>query len=1349
LFDEFAKPRCLIAELNKAYKKRKLGMATKKTISRAVLEQSVFLIVFLLIPLGVLLLVRPFLDFQRDILEYKHAFTEQTKQDIKQQIEQAIVRLSYDQLHIETRMRAMLQEQVHTAHAIATKIYEQNKNKMSDKELRSVVRETLRVIRYNDGRGYFFAGNFDGIEQLFADKPELEGKNLLEMQDTNGKYVIRDMIEIARSEAGEAFYNYTWTKPGVIGKDFPKLAFIQRFKPFDWFIGTGEYLDTVEAQIQAEAVGWLDHVKFGKDNYLFAFEYGGTYVAHVGKNIKTKAADANYWDLEDVNGVLINQELQRQALRGGGFVEYVWHKPSTGKATRKLAYAEAFEPWNWVIGTGIYLDDVEKAIAAKRAKMLRTSWKNVAFLGLLLTAGFLLALLIAMRFSKRLKAELTIFQRFFRKASSESETIAVDHLHHDEFKALARTGNEMLAERKQAKETLRDSEEHYKTLVDTTDDGMAILKDGSIVFASKRFCEILDRLSSDILGSHFSILFAKDELARIDELHERYLSGESGLDLIETEVISPDGSSIGVEINGARFTFEGQESVLITLRDITKRKRAEEALQQSEEKYRLLADNVADTIWIVGLSDMRFSYISPAAEKILGYTPAEVLDLELSDFMTPETLGNIALMISEELTLENEEGAAPGKTRVQELEQIRKDGSIIWTEITARFLRDGDGRPDRILGVTRDITERKRVEAALRTAEETYRNIFLDSPIGLFRTDVNSGFLLDANDAVARFIGFESREQLLAEPFSIAERYVDPLEREKMINLLKKDGAFRDFVARFRRNDGSIILMKFSARLRSDKGWLEGVSEDITERTRAKEALRESESKLLEAQDITRLGYFTWEIATGSATWSKGMYKLLKYAPDDQIDFETVNTNIHHPDDLERVTKWLTDGIESGDVILTPNEYRLICKNKDVIWVQANGRFEYQDGKTVRLFGTCQDITDRKRAEEEKIKLEGQLRQAQKMEAVGRLAGGVAHDFNNILTAINGYAEMIIQGLKADDSLRPNMEVILSSGKRAAGLTAQLLAFSRKQIIAPRVIQPNDILLNSQKMLRRIIGEDIDFIFAPGGGLWRILADPTQLDQVLMNLAVNARDAMPHGGKLTIETQNATLDDEYCQSHVGFIPGDYVMLAVTDTGHGMDAETLENIFEPFFSTKEVGKGTGLGLAMVYGVMKQNNGFINVYSEIGEGTTFKIYYPALKEKAEKLSKDKLADMPAGTETVLLVEDEGIVRNLAKTVLERQGYTVIDAPDGKKARLEYTQYSGEIHLLLTDVVMPKMNGGELYKKLLDLKPGLKALFMSGYTEDAIAHHGVLDKGAHFIQKPFTIQALAKAVRKALDD
>ncbi len=915
-----------------------------------------------------------------------------------------------------------------------------------------------------------------------------------------------------------------------------------------------------------------------------------------------------------------------------------------------------------------------------------------------------------------------------------------------------------ITDRKQAKETLRDSEERYKTLVDTTGDGMAILRDGFIVFVSKRVCEILDRLSSDIVGSHFSILFAKDKLARIDELHELYISGESDLGVVETEMISPDGSSIGVEINGARYMFEGQESVLISLRDITERKRAEEALQQSEEKYRLMADNVADNIWIVGLSDMRFSYISPAVEVILGYTPKEVLKLELSAHMTPESLEKIATMVSEELKKEDEEGVSPNKFRVLELEQIRKDGSKVWTEISAGFLRDDDDRPDRILGVTRDITERKRNEEALRKKErETGTLLFsMINAFVLFESvfDEKGKFVsyrfVFINKAYEEITGVKN-EAVKGKTVHEVWPETEPkwIKRYGEVAVTGQSQEFELYHDPTKKLYHCQVYRPFDT---SEMFCV--IFEDITDRKRAEEALRKSEKQLSDAVKMAHLGHWEYDNVNDMFTFNDHFYKMFRTTAEQVGGYAMSSTEyvqrFVHPEDAALVGKGITKSIETTD----PNfnrqiEHRMLYGDGTVGYISV--RFfivKNKQGQTINLYGVNQDITERKRAEKEKEKLEGQLRQAQKMEAVGRLAGGVAHDFNNILTGINGYSEMIIEGLPADDPLRPNMEVILSSGRRAAGLTAQLLAFSRKQVITPKVIAPNDILLDSQKMLRRIIGEDIDFIFTPGKRLWRINADPTQLDQVLMNLAVNARDAMPNGGKLTVETQNVTLDDEYCKSHPGFIPGDYVMLAVTDTGHGMNAETLENIFEPFYSTKEVGKGTGLGLAMVYGVMKQNNGFINVDSEPGAGTTFKIYYPAHKERAENTGKSKLTDMPTGTETVLLVEDEEIVRNLSKTVLERQGYTVIVAPDGKKAHLEYTQYSGEIDLLLADVVMPKMNGRELYKKLLDLKPGLKALFMSGYTEDAIAHHGVLDKGTHFLQKPFTIQALAKAVRRALD-
>ncbi|HPM75832.1 MAG TPA: CHASE domain-containing protein [bacterium] len=390
----------------------------------------------------------------------------------------------------------------------------------------------------------------------------------------------------------------------------------------------------------------------------------------------------------------------------------------------------------------------------------------------------------------------------------------------------------------------------------------------------------------------------------------------------------------------------------------------------------------------------------------------------------------------------------------------------------------------------------------------------------------------------------------------------------------------------------------------------------------------------------------------------------------------------------------------------------------------------------------------RQKYEQEQARLQDQLQQAMKMEAIGRLAGGVAHDFNNILTGISGYAEIVQSSLRWDDPIQADVEEIRTAAERAAKLITQLLAFSRKQIIDPKVIRPNEVLENSQKMLRRIIGEDVDFVFRPAGDLWSIKVDPGQLDQILVNLAVNARDAMPDGGKLTIETQNVVIEEEYCQAHPGLQAGKFIMLAVGDNGVGMSEETIQHIFEPFFSTKAKGKGTGLGLATVYGILRQNQGLVNVYSELGVGTTFKIYFPAIIEQAQQATMREETENPTGRETVLLVEDEDMVRRLAHKILEKHGYAVIEMNNGGEAFRYCEQHDNHIDILLTDVVMPELNGKELYAKLSEKRPGLKVLFMSGYTENIIAHHGILDANIEFIQKPFTTRSLTRKIREVLD-
>lgn len=398
----------------------------------------------------------------------------------------------------------------------------------------------------------------------------------------------------------------------------------------------------------------------------------------------------------------------------------------------------------------------------------------------------------------------------------------------------------------------------------------------------------------------------------------------------------------------------------------------------------------------------------------------------------------------------------------------------------------------------------------------------------------------------------------------------------------------------------------------------------------------------------------------------------------------------------------------------------------------------------------------RSEAEQERIhalqnlrNTEEQLLQAQKLEAVGRLAGGVAHDFNNLLTAIIGYSEMGLRKLDATDPLRRNLNEIKNAGDRAAALTRQLLAFSRKQVMQPRVLDLNDVISNLEKMLCRMIGEDFELRTALHSAVGNVKADPGQVEQVIMNLVVNARDAMPTGGKLSIETANVYLDESYAREHVSVVPGPYVMLAVSDTGMGMDEKTRQHIFEPFFTTKEAGKGTGLGLSTVYGIVKQSGGNIWVYSEIGKGTTFKIYFPRVTEEAEAYRHAPgIPSIPKGSETILLVEDAELVRTLAWDVLLASGYRVLQAANADSALAICERNKHRIDLLLSDVVMPGMNGNELAQHLLTLHPEMRVLFMSGYTEDTIIHHGVLDEGINFLQKPFSPGALAVKVREVLD-
>jgi PAS domain S-box-containing protein len=511
----------------------------------------------------------------------------------------------------------------------------------------------------------------------------------------------------------------------------------------------------------------------------------------------------------------------------------------------------------------------------------------------------------------------------------------------------------------------------------------------------------------------------------------------------------------------------------------------------------------------------------------------------------------------------------------------------------------------------------------------------------------------------------------------------------------------------------------------------------LVERGRAQQALQVNEARYRDVVENARDIIYFHDLQGNYRAVNQAVETITGYSREESLRMNIADTVA--PEDLERARHMIARKLAGEKV--TAYRLKIVAKDGRQIAVEVNTRLVRRHGEVVGVQGIARDVTER-------LHIEEQLRQAQKMEAVGQLAGGIAHDFNNLLTVITGYSELALRRLPHEDTLRHHVAEIKKAGVRAATLTRQLLAFSRKQVLQPKVIDLNSIVANMGEMMRRLIGEDVELrtVLAPDLGSTK--ADPGQIEQVIMNLVVNARDAMPHGGNLIIETENVYLNESYTESHISVRPGNYVMLAVSDTGEGISTENREHIFEPFFTTKETGRGTGLGLSTVYGIVKQSGGNIWVYSEVGQGTAFKVYLPRVDEvPQEYLRRADVEETLHGNETVLVAEDDERVRSLVREVLEHYGYGVLAAERGDVALRLAQQYDGPIDLLLTDVVMPKMSGRAVFDELRGTHPELKVLYMSGYTDESIVHHGVLDPNTPFLQKPFAPQVLARKVREVL--
>ena len=659
-----------------------------------------------------------------------------------------------------------------------------------------------------------------------------------------------------------------------------------------------------------------------------------------------------------------------------------------------------------------------------------------------------------------------------------------------------------------------------------------------------------------------------------------------------------------------------------------------------------------------------------------------------------------------------------------------------------------------------EITERKQAEEGLIESEKRLKreqalsNAIIDSIPGTF-------YMLDESGRYARWNSYQ-RDEIVGKPDDLmtvtnAADTIHPDDRaligDRIANVLG-NGIVETVEGRVLLRGGPAFrwLLMTGRQMKIDgRPFLVGIGIDITERKQAEEKLVAGHKLLSNLASLVPGVIYQYRLyPDGRSAFpyaSQTMNDIYEVTPEEVREDATPVFGRLHPDDHDRVA---ADILESARTLETFYcEFRVILPRQGLRWRWSQAQPERLDDGSTLWHGIISDITERKRAEEEQAKLEAQLNQAQRMESVGRLAGGVAHDFNNMLGVIIGHAEIAMDQIDPDQPLHADLQEIRNAANRSADLTRQLLAFARKQVISPKVLDINETVEGMLKMLRRLIGEDIHLTWLPGANLWPVRVDPSQIDQILANLCINARDAIAGVGKLTIETGNISFDEGYCTDHADFVPGDFVLLVVSDNGCGMDKKTIDKIFEPFFTTKEVGKGTGLGLATVYGIVKQNNGFINVYSELGQGTTFRIYLPRhAGATEEKRTEAGAAQLKLGQETILLVEDELVLLELNKFILERLGYQVLAAGTPGEAIRLAEEYTGEIHLLMTDVVMPEMNGQDLARKMMSLSPHLKCLFTSGYTADVIAHHGVLDEGVHFIQKPFSRKDLATKIREVLD-
>ena len=888
-----------------------------------------------------------------------------------------------------------------------------------------------------------------------------------------------------------------------------------------------------------------------------------------------------------------------------------------------------------------------------------------------------------------------------------------------------------VSERRQAEEALRESEETSRLTFEQAAVGIGHLApDGSWLRVNDKLCAIVGYTREELVGMSFQAITHPDDLATDLDSLSRLLQGEIGTYSREKRYIAKNGNIVWVALNMS--TVRGTDGkplfFVAIIEDITRRQEAEQARQKAEAELQALIESTDDLIWSAGV-DCRLLTSNRATQKYVERQFGSRVGVGMmpEDCLAPpaaEKWRSFHERVLRGGAFQEEYQDRDGRTFAMSFNPIVNGGATIG-----------------VAAFGRDITKQKAAQESLAEAERNYRGIINNSPLGFYRT-TPEGAILMVNPALIRILGYESAEELLALNLSTG-RFAPDYSRTEFKRELEEKGIVRGLETAWQRLDGTFVYLRETARaIRDDAGrivFYEGVVEDVTERWQAEEKYKTIFEGAME-------GIYRTTPDGRPLHVNPALARMLGYASvEESLSLvNDIGTQVWaNPEERERLIEMLRDKHDA-------RHYQCQLKRKDgsLLWVALSSHLVFgPDGEPLYSEGFVEDISELKASEAEREKVANEFIQAQKMEAVGRLAGGIAHDFNNLLMVIMAQTELLRAGLEGAAVHRA--ESVMSSARRAAELTGQLLAFSRKQTTQPGLTSMNQLVNNIHDMLRRLMGEDIDVKFALHNEPWPVKVDRTQFEQAIMNLAINARDAMPGGGRLTIETGNAEIRDEYVATHPLVPFGKYAMLALTDTGTGMSAEVQARLFEPFFTTKEQGKGTGLGLSMVYGIVKQCGGFIWVYSEVGKGTCFKIYLP----RAE-MSEHKALEVPAAPTqsiwkngTILLVEDDEGLRDLISDFLGSGGHKTIVADSVDEACRVAEEHRQEIDLLLTDVILKGGNAKQLVDRLNDQGCTFRVVYMSGYPRDGIAQHGALDAGTLFLQKPFSRSALLDKVEEAL--